>query len=211
MTCNRNIPGFILALGPCCTSYPSLSPRISTLFCQIKAKMPKKCISVWNWWLLKGWTCHLSGSSTTVKCGCLLQSTVAPYCASTEAFKGCANLKCDPVINLHFPDRAEQFFYHLCKTSLCTRVRSKCDLAVAFCTAPWVLLSTLLLRLLTQSCGMKGLSRQTRCIIAFVRNPFWSLKGSNAIPMIVPLSNIAFIFLPWYSSELRVIMGRGKD
>lgn len=46
-------------------------------------------------------------------------------------------------------------------------------------------------------------SRQTGSIIASVWNPFWSLKGSNLIPMIVPLSNITFTFLPWYAQSCK--------
>lgn len=74
---------------------------------------------------------------------------------------------------------------------------------MTFCEAPWVLLSESLLGLLTQCCGTKIPRRQTVCIIAFVRNPFWSLRGSNVILMIVPLSNIAVTFLPLYAQSCK--------
>lgn len=125
--------------------------------------------------------------------------TVASHCASSEDFNS-TNHKCDSVINCSFQYRAEpiKLFYHLCTTR-----EPKWVLAMTFCEAPWVLLRESLLRLLTQCCGMKIPLRQTVCIIAFVRSPFWSLKGSNVILMIVPLSNIAFTFLPFYAQSCK--------
>lgn len=80
----------------------------------------------------------LSFEAPIVICRCLFQRTVAAHCVSTVALNGCVNLKCDPVINLHFADRAEhiQFLYYLCKLAFAPQGRYKYDLAVTFCTAP---------------------------------------------------------------------------
>lgn len=47
----------------------------------------------------------------------VMQNPVAPHCAPIEAFNSSVNLKCDPIINLYFPDGAEHidFLQHLCK------------------------------------------------------------------------------------------------